>query len=240
MEYEARGRRLLVIVAHPDDAEFSAGGTVARWTAEGGEAHYLVCTDGAAGGTDPSHTAEWLRETREREQWAAAEYLGVSDVYFLRHRDGEILPTIELRTEIARHVRRLKPDVVIIPSPERTWVPYGLRIHHPDHLAVGEAALSALYPGVGNAWTFTTLLDEGLGPHTVPEIWITNTSAPNYAVDVSGTLGRKVQSILLHASQMKGRDAEEIQGRMRPRAEETGARYGMPCAEDYLRLVIDW
>ncbi len=240
MEFEAQGRRMLVIVAHPDDAEFTSGGTVARWTQEGGEAYYLVCTDGAAGGTDPSHTPEWLRATREREQHAAADHLGVKDVNFLGYRDGELTPMLELRKAIARCVRALKPDVTIIPSPERTWVRYGLRIHHPDHLAVGEAALAALYPGVGNAWTFRELLDDGLEPHTVPEIWISNTNAPDYPVDISGTVDRKVEAIMKHTSQMAGRDSEEIANRMKPRAQEVGAKYGMAYAEEYLRIIIDW
>jgi LmbE family N-acetylglucosaminyl deacetylase len=237
MELNASGRKLLVIAAHPDDPEFSAGGAIARWTSEGGEASYLICTDGAAGGTDPSHTAEWLRETREVEQRRAADRLGVGEVCFLRLRDGELTPTLELRREIARYIRRLRPDVALIPNPVRHWGPLTLRANHPDHLAVGEAALAALYPGVGNRWTFTELLAEGLEPHTVPEIWITNTSQPDYAVDITGSLDAKLEAIGEHHSQVGDRDLGD---RMRQRAAQSGEQFGLQYAETFLRLLIDW
>lgn len=226
-----------MIVAHPDDAEFSAGGAIARWVAEGGEAYYLVCTDGAAGGSDPSHTPEWIRDTREVEQRDAAAYLGVKDVYFLRLRDGEVVPTLDLRRELARHVRRLKPDVALVPNPVRHWGPLTLRANHPDHLAVGEAALAALYPGVGNAWTFTELLQEGLEPHTVREIWVTNTDKPDFVVDITGSIDKKVSAICKHRSQVGDRNMDE---RMRSRGAEVGAPHGIAYAEIFLRLLIDW
>ena len=236
MELNAAGRKLLAIVAHPDDAEFSAGGSIARWVAEGGEAAYLVCTDGAAGGGHPSHTPEWLRENREREQLEAAEYLGVRDVLFLRHRDGELTASLELRREIARVVRTLRPDVAIVPNPVRHWGPNTLRAFHPDHIAVGEAALAALYPGVGNAWTFVELLEEGLQPHTVPEIWVVNPSQPDYAVDISSSFERKVAAIRKHRSQVGDRPIEE---RLRTRAQQAGEQFGLPCAEAFLRLFVE-
>lgn len=235
MEFEAKGRKLLAIVAHPDDAEFSAGGSIARWLQEGGEAHYLVCTDGAAGGGDPQHTPKWLRETREQEQRAAAEFLGVSDVQFLRYRDGELLPTLELRREIARCVRGIKPDVALVPNPVRHWAPNSLRAFHPDHIAVGEAALAALYPGVGNAWSFMELLSEGLEPHTVAEIWVANAGQPDYAVDISSTFGLKIAAIRKHQSQVGDRPIEE---RLRKRAEQAGEQFGLECAEVFLRQFI--
>ncbi|MDP9381291.1 MAG: PIG-L family deacetylase [Chloroflexota bacterium] len=239
MEFNAAGRRLLAIVAHPDDAEFSAGGTIARWISEGGEASYLICTDGAAGGGDPTHTPEWLRATREREQREAAEFLGVSHVAFLRHRDGELVATLELRRQIARQVRMLKPDVAIVPNPVRHWHwgATSLRIFHPDHIAVGEAALAALYPGVGNAWTFMELLDEGLEPHTVPEIWVVSPSEPDYAVDISGSFQKKIAAIRKHRSQVGDRPIEE---RLAERARQAGEQFGLGCAEVFLRLTIDW
>lgn len=239
MEFNARGRRLLAIVSHPDDAEFSAGGTIARWIQEGGEAHYLVCTDGAAGGGDPSHTPEWLRENREREQWDAATFLGVTGVQFLRHRDGELIASLELRRQIARVIRQVRPNVALAPNPVRHWRAgaTSLRIFHPDHIAVGEAALAALYPGVGNAWTFTDLLAEGLQPHTVPEIWLTGAGEPDYAVDIAATFDRKVGAICKHVSQVGDRPLEE---RLAERARQAGEPFGLQCAETFLRLVIDW
>lgn len=235
MELNADGRRLLAIFAHPDDPEFSAGGTIARWTREGGLACYLICTDGAAGGGDPSHTAEWLRDTREQEQRDAAALLGVKDLFFLRYRDGELVATLELRLNIARFVRRTQPDVALIPNPVRHWGPNTLRTNHPDHLAVGEASLAALYPGVGNAWTFTTLLSEGLEPHTVPEIWVVNTEQPDYAVDITCTIDQKIRAICKHRSQVGGRDIEE---RMKHRAALVGEQFGVEYAEAFRRLFV--
>ncbi len=237
MDFHPTGRRLLAVVAHPDDVEFTYGGTIARWIAEGGEVYYLICTDGAAGGGHPSHTADWLRETREREQRDAAAFLGVRDVFFLRYRDGELLPSLELRLSIARCIRQVRPDTALILNPVRHWGPNTLRGNHPDHLAAGEAALAALYPGVGNAWTFTELLAEGLQPHTVPEILIVNTEKPDYAVDISTTRDTKIAAIRQHVSQVGDREIEE---RIRGRAAMTGEAYNMPYAEAFLRLLIDW
>ncbi len=160
----------VVVMAHPDDAEFGCAGTVAAWAREGWAVYYVVCTDASGGGsddaTDVTPTARALiTTTRKAEQRAAGAILGLRDVIFLDYPDGRMEPTLDLRRDLVRVFRRLRPSRVICQSPERTWTPtYAIPRHHPDHLAVGAATLAALYPATQNPWDFPELLDEGLPP----------------------------------------------------------------------------
>jgi LmbE family N-acetylglucosaminyl deacetylase len=219
-------KRVLVIVAHPDDVDFGAAGTIARWTDAGIEVIYCVVTDGDAGGSDPSISRADMAALRRREQTAAAGQVGVHDVRFLGYPDGRVEATIDLRKDLARVMRQVRPDRVVCPSPERDYVRPG--ISHPDHRAVGSAALDAVYPDARNPFAFPDLLaDEGLEAWTVREVWINGPGAPTHYVDITETFPRKIAALQAHVSQVGGRDGLEDMLRQRlARAAEQG---GLPA-----------
>jgi LmbE family N-acetylglucosaminyl deacetylase len=234
---EAEVKQVLVIVAHPDDVDFGAAGTIACWTDAGIEVIYCVVTDGDAGGSDPSISRADMAALRRREQTAAADRVGVHDLRFLGYPDGRVEPTIGLRKDLARVIRQVRPDRVLCPSPERDYVRPG--ISHPDHRAVGSAALDAVYPDARNPFAFPDLLaDEGLEAWTVREVWINGTSSPNRYVDVTKTFPRKIAALQAHVSQVGGRDDLENLLRQRlARAAEQGGLPGGHLAEMF--RVID-
>jgi LmbE family N-acetylglucosaminyl deacetylase len=201
-------KRALVVVAHPDDIDFGSAGTVAALTKHGVEVAYCLVTSGDAGGDDSTNTKEERSALREAEQIAAAKQVGVSSVTFLRWPDGQVEPRLLLRREIAREIRIHKPDLVITQNPERNWE----RIYtsHPDHLAVGEATLRAVYPDARNPHAFPELLSEGFEPHVVPEVWLTS-AQPNMVVDISKVFKCKMAALKQHESQVGHRkDLEKM------------------------------
>jgi len=169
--------RVLVITAHPDDVDFGAAGTIAQWTDAGLEVSYCIVTNGDAGGSDPSVSRADMSVLRQAEQTAAAKQVGVTDLTFLGYPDGRVEPGIGLRRDLARQIRRQRPDRVLCQSPERNYARTGAS--HPDHRAVGSAALDAVYPDSRNPFAFPELLaDEGLEPWTVREVWVAGSPAP--------------------------------------------------------------
>jgi LmbE family N-acetylglucosaminyl deacetylase len=192
--------RVLVVVAHPDDIDFGAAGTVARWTAEGLEVAYCLATRGESGGFDDT-PRELMPGIREAEQRAAAAAVGVKDVEFLDgYTDGALYVTHDLRRDISRAIRRFRPDRVLTQSPLRRWDRIG--IGHPDHLAAGEATMAAVYPDARNAFAHPSLLaDERLEPWTVREVWLMGSPNPDHAVDVTGTYDAKLAALRAHVSQ---------------------------------------
>jgi LmbE family N-acetylglucosaminyl deacetylase len=233
-------RVAMVIVAHPDDAEFGCAGTIAAWAHEGWEVYLVVCTDAAGGGPDDATDVgpaarQQITATRKAEQRAAAATLGLREVIFLDYPDGQLQPTIELRRELVRLLRRYRPTRLICQSPERSWRPLMfLGRHHPDHLAAGQAALAAVYPASQNPWDFPELLDEGLLPHKVREVLIAGAPEPNHAVDITATVELKMAALRAHDSQLGARFAE-LEPNMRTRMAEAGAPYGMAYAEIFHR-----
>ncbi|WP_233359162.1 MULTISPECIES: PIG-L deacetylase family protein [Thermomonospora] len=203
--------RALVVMAHPDDVDFGAAGTIAGWTDRGIRVTYLMVTDGDAGGFDDGITRERMAELRREEQRAAAGAVGVTDVRFLGYPDGRVEATLELRRDIARVIRQVRPDRVLMPSPERNYE----RIHpsHPDHRAVGSAALDAVYPDARNPYAFPELREEGLDAWTVREVWLTGGPANNHYVDVTEAFPRKVAALRAHASQVAHMD--DLEGMLR-------------------------
>src|SRR5205823_4166632 len=194
-------QRALVIVAHPDDVDFGAAGTIATWTDAGIEVAYCVLTRGDAGGFDET-PRERMPALREAEQRAAAEAVGVKDVTFLDFPDGRLYVTDELRRDITRQIRRFRPQRVLCPSPERNWMRIGAS--HPDHLAAGEATLCAVYPDARNPFAHPELLAaEGLVEWKVREVWMM--AAPvallNHFVDITDVFDRKVAALRAHVSQ---------------------------------------
>ena len=191
--------RVLVVVAHPDDVDFGAAGTVAAWTDAGVEVAYCIVTFGDAGGFDET-PRERMPVLREAEQRAAAKTLGVADLAFLGYPDGRVYVTHDLRRDITRQIRRFRPQRVLTQSPERNW--QRIAPSHPDHLAVGEAALCAVYPDARNPFAHPELLaDEGLAEWVVGEVWLMGGPQPNHFVDVTDRFDRKLAALHAHASQ---------------------------------------
>jgi LmbE family N-acetylglucosaminyl deacetylase len=217
--------RVLVVAAHPDDIDFGASGTVAAFTAAGIEVAYCICTSGDAGGFDDT-PRERMGPLREDEQRAAAAVLGVRDVRFLHYPDGRLTASIELRRDISREIRRVRPQRVVAPSPEIWWRRVGAS--HPDHRAAGEATLNAVYPDARNPFAHPELAAEGLDAWTVPEMWIM--SAPeerqDHAVDITDTVDLKVAALREHVSQTAHRaDLDEW---VRTLGGAVARRFGLP------------
>ncbi|MCW2586190.1 MAG: LmbE family protein [Frankiales bacterium] len=207
--------RALAVVAHPDDVDFGAAGTIASWTDEGIEVTYLLCTNGDAGGFDPAVAREDIAGIRQDEQRAAAKELGVTDVRFLGYPDGQLVPSFDLRRDISRVIRQVRPQRLLMQSPEINWE--RIAASHPDHRAAGEAALCAVYPDARNPFTHTTLLqDEGLDAWTVHDVWVMaagQSGGANRWVDVTGTFDRKLAALRRHASQTS--HMEDLEGMLR-------------------------
>jgi LmbE family N-acetylglucosaminyl deacetylase len=197
-------QRVLVVTAHPDDVDFGVAGTVATWTAAGVEVAYCIATSGEAGGSDRAMSREEMAALRQDEQRQAAKVVGVSQVTFLGFPDGRLTPDLDLRRAITRTIRQFRPDRVVTQSPERNWT----RIYasHPDHLAAGEAAVCAVYPDARNPFAFPELLEEGIEPHTVPEMWIMATDRADRAVDATDAFDLKVAALRSHVSQVGAGD----------------------------------
>jgi LmbE family N-acetylglucosaminyl deacetylase len=193
-------QRILVIAAHPDDVDFSAAATIALWTGAGIEVIYCIVTDGDAGGHDETVPRAEIPAMRRAEQIAAAKQVGVHDLRFLGYPDGRVEATLALRKDLARVIRQVRPDRLLCPSPERNYARLGAS--HPDHRAVGSAALDAVYPDARNPFAFPELLaDEGLKPWTVREVWLPGGPTPGHYVDVTTTFPRKVAALRAHESQ---------------------------------------
>lgn len=207
-----RFERALVVTAHPDDVDFGAAGTVALLTDAGVEVDYCIVTDGQAGGFDREAPREEIPRIRRNEQLAAARAVGVSQVQFLGHVDGEVVADLALTRDISREIRRVQPDLVITSSPERNYRRVGAS--HPDHRAVGDAALDAVYPFARNAFAFPELLDdEQLEPWIVAEVWLLGDPAPDLFLDVTEVVDRKLTAIRAHRSQLTDLDAMEVRVR---------------------------
>lgn len=228
--------RALVIFSHPDDAEFSAAATIALLTAGGTRVDYVVTTDGGKGTEDPAVTPAQLTATREAEQRAAADRLGVSEIVHLGYPDGYLTPSLELRKDIVRQIRRFRPDLVIAQNPMRRQDgnPF---IGHPDHLATGEATLAAVYPAARDRLNFPELLDEGLEPWKVRQVLVTGAERPNLFLDVSATFEIGLEALFCHVSQIADRD--EAATEARERAKQRGKLAGMPLASAFLSIILE-
>jgi LmbE family N-acetylglucosaminyl deacetylase len=224
-------RRILVIVAHPDDAEFGCAGTVARWVGEGREVSYCIATNGNRGSDDPAMSPERLAGIREAEQRAAARALGVADVVFLGYPDGELEDTREVRRDVVRAIRRFRPDRVVTQNPFPSLNPYA---GHRDHRHAGRLALDAVYPYARDRLHFPELLAEGWQPHKVREVYLMGHDDPDIAVDITGTMEQKLAALRHHASQV--RDFAGVEGRVRERAAQIGKPHGYTYAEAF-RLI---
>ena len=216
--------RVLCVLAHPDDVDFGSAGTVASWTAAGTDVTYCIVTDGDAGGFDDT-PRDQMGSLRQAEQRAAAAAVGVTDVRFLGHPDGRVELTLDLRRDISRVIRQVRPQRVLTSSPERWWDRIGAS--HPDHMTVGEATLRAVYPDARNPFAFPELLhDEGLEAWTVSEVWLGASPRADHAVDVTDFVELKFAALKSHVTQVSHNPGIEefVTGWMR----QTAARLGLP------------
>ncbi|HUY24874.1 MAG TPA: PIG-L deacetylase family protein [Candidatus Saccharimonadales bacterium] len=224
--------RALVIVAHPDDAEFGAAGTVARWVEHGVEVNYVICTDGSSGLADPNIKLTDLVAIREAEQREAADVLGVKQIEFLRQPDGQLRPTDELRGQIVALIRKYRPDRIICQNAVRNYS--NLYGNHPDHLAAGQLAIEAVYPYARNPYAYPDLLAAGLEPFSVREVLVSGTDSPDFVVDVTATVGSKLAALARHRSQQT--PGEDFSERVLQRMAAMGEPHGMAYAESFRRL----
>jgi LmbE family N-acetylglucosaminyl deacetylase len=227
--------RVLVVAAHPDDIEFGAAGTVARWVGEGSHVHYLLMTRGERGSDDPAADIDALAAEREREQRAAAGELGVQGVDFLDEPDGQMEPSLRLRERITYAVRRLRPEIVMTHDPTVLFV-NNEWINHPDHRAVGQVTVDAVFPTARDPLNFREHLEQGLEAWKVAELFLWSTNEANQLVDVGATLDRKLAALRQHRSQF--RNPDEIERWVRRRAEDLGERVGYRAAEGFRRVML--
>ncbi len=224
----------MVVVAHPDDAEFMVAGTVAKWTAAGCEVTYVVITKGDKGSEDPEMTPSKLTVIREAEQRAAGQILGVTHYEFMGYPDGYLLHTLELRRDITRLIRQYRPEVVMTFDPTHRY--FGdFYPNHPDHRAAGDATVDAVFPSARDRLTFPELLADGLEPHKVAQIWMGSPGQANTWVDIGETLAIKQEALKAHPSQL-GADIVDFAVQMaRWGAEGQDFEFG----ESFRRIIMD-
>ncbi len=229
-------KRIMTIQAHPDDQEFTIGGTVAKWARAGSEVITVCITRGDSGSndkTDPAMTKEQLARIREEEQRSACRVLGVKEVVFLGYPDGALQPTITLRRDLTRIIRKWKPDAVITGDPTMRF--YGNSyMNHPDHRVAADVALDAVFPSAGTRLIFTELLSEGLEPHEVRRVFIHGSDKPDVFIDVRDTIETKIAALKEHHSQINDWDPGDM---MREWARDEGKPQDIEYAEAF-RLII--
>jgi LmbE family N-acetylglucosaminyl deacetylase len=228
--------RALVITAHPDDVDFGAAGTAAVLTSAGVEVTYCIVTDGDAGGFDPTVARDRIGSIRRQEQKNAAAEVGVTDLRFLGHPDGYVEATLALRKDIAREIRRTRPQVVIMQSAERNLD--RIFASHPDHLATGEASFCAVYPDAQNPYWYPDLVADGFEAWAVREVWIMGLGGDaNHVVDITDHLDRKLAALRCHESQFTEPDA--VLARVREWTQAAAVAAGLPAgsAAETFRVV---
>ncbi len=234
MDQQPQQITILVVAAHPDDIEFGLAGSIARWTSEGHRVVYCLVTDGAAGSNQPDADLRALAELRRQEQLAAAQVVGVHEVRFLGYADGTLQPTLDLRRELTRLIRELRPFRVVCQDPTTVFFSNNY-INHPDHRAAGEATIYAVFPSAETRPIFPELLSEGYEPHHVSELYLDLTLAPDTYVDISDSIERKLAALRCHATQV----GPEVEPWVREWGAEAGVKAGCAYAEAFrvMRLV---
>ena len=228
-------RRILCISAHPDDNEFTVGGTVARWAREGRDVAFCLVTTGGAGVNEHTPSPDGLIPIRERETRAAARILGVTELVFLGYTDGTLEPTLALRRDLTRVIRRYRPDIVVTGDPTVRY--YGSEyMNHPDHRAAASAALDAVFPSSETSAIFPELLAEGLPPHKVKQVFLSGALQPDVFVDIARTLRVKCRALKAHRSQVgKGEWVDQL---LTAWAVRDGKKAGLRHAEAFKRMVL--
>jgi LmbE family N-acetylglucosaminyl deacetylase len=234
------GRTMMIVVPHPDDAELSCAGTVARWVRDGGNAILVVATDGAFGGKLPGSDYAAVSRLRRREQETAAKLLGIEPIEFMGFPDGGLEESVELRGALVSVIRRHRPDVAVFLDP-LTVIYRNSYVNHRDHRVLGMAMLDSLYPQASNAGYFPEQIEQGLAPHKVPEVLLAVTENPNHWVDVSDTLELRFEALRCHASQLTlwPDNGRSIIDEQRQYASVRGAEHGVRYVEEFRRIVIN-
>ena len=227
--------RVLVVAAHPDDIEFGAAGTVARWVDGGSEVRYLLVTRGDKGSDDPSVDSAELATRREREQRSAAAEIGATGVDFLDEPDGHVEPSLRLRERITFAIRRFRPEIVMGHDPTVLFV-NNEWVNHPDHRAVGMVTVDAVFPTARDPLNFREHIEAGLQPWKVAELFLWSTNEANQLVDIGDTLDRKIAALRCHESQFP--NFAETERWLRRTAEELGERAGYRAAEGFRRVML--
>lgn len=238
MENEYLPQCAMSIHAHPDDQEFTVAGTLAKWARQGCRVISVVLTSGEAGSNDPAHDAAYkptLAHIREEEQRAANALLGIAETIFLRQPDGELEPTMTLRKEVTRLIRRYRPDTVVTGDPQAVFYGNGY-INHPDHRAAAQLATYAVFPSAGSRLLFADLLAEGYEPHQVKRLYLHGPEKPDTWVDITDTLDLKIAALKKHVSQLGDWEPEKM---LREWAQEEGKEKGIPYAEAYKVMVLE-
>lgn len=236
LDVEFQPKSVLCVAAHPDDLEFSVAGSVAKWATAGAAVFYLVCTDGCKGSSDRNLSCAEIVDTRRDEQRAAAKILGVKEVTFLDYEDGATNVSMELKLDIAREIRRRKPDVVFCFDPSMLYSAEFGFINHPDHRAVGQATIEAVYPLARDHLTFPQLLKEGFEPHKTPVLLLMNLDNSNFAIDIADTFDTKIKALAAHSSQIA--DMYNAEQYIRDLAETCGTKAGCKLAEGFIRIDV--
>ena len=226
----------MVIAGHPDDADFGPAGTAARWIDEGSTGWLVCCTSGDQGGEDPDLDPLELAAVREREQRDAAAIVGYEGVTFLHMPDGALVNDLVLREHLVREIRTFRPDAVLATDPTVLFYQFG-GINHTDHREAGMAAVDAVYPAARNPMAFPALARSGLAAHRVRRLYLFWPNEPTVRVDVSATIGRKIDALRAHASQIK--EPEKLDARIREWAKEEGEPIGAEAGEALRLIVID-
>lgn len=226
--------QVMVITPHPDDAEYGVAGTAARWTREGKGVIYVVCTNGDKGTNDANMKPEILVRIREQEQLAAAKLLGVREVIFLHYPDQALEDTPEFRKEIVRLIRIYKPETVVTPDPYRRYV------WHRDHRITGQITLDAVFPYARDFLAYPDLLEQGLQPHKVKEVWLWGSEEPNYRSNITDTFDIKIAALRCHKSQVGDKSSPELEEWLRERAKTMAEGEDFELAEAFHRVRILW
>ena len=226
----------MLIVAHPDDADFGPAATAARWIDAGSAGWLVCCTSGDAGGEDPDRDPLDLSAEREREQDEAARIVGYEGVTYLHQPDGALANDLALRELLVREIRTFRPDAVLATDPDVLFYRDG-GVNHTDHRAAGMAAVDAVYPAARNPMAFPWLARSGLEKHVVRRLYLFWSNQPTAHVDVTATIGRKVDALRAHASQIH--EPEKLDARMREWAKESGAVIGVEAAEAFRVVIIE-
>jgi len=226
--------KILGIGAHPDDLDFSSSGTFAKWVKSGNDCYYLICTDGRKGSDDSEMTEEILVKIRQAEQIEAGKILGLKEVFFLSHHDTELTADINLKKEITRFIRMLKPEIVVTLDPAFIYSAKRGFINHTDHRAVGLASMDAVFPLARDRLTFPELEKENLLPHKVKQLYFTSFDDPPFAEDISETIDIKIEALRAHRSQVKPEFLEVI----KKRSGDIGKKFGYKYAEGFVKLDL--
>jgi len=229
---------VLGVVAHADDLDYYAGGSMAAFARQGAKVYYLILTDGSKGSSDREMTPEHLRDMRREEQRNAAKVLGVSDVFFCDYLDGMLENTAAVKKDIVRVIRQIKPDTVVTLDPAVLYLPEQGLINHSDHRAAGQATLDAVYPLARDHMFFPELLSDGYEPHAAKTLLLASLDIDkaNFAVDISETIDQKFEALGAHASQLT---VQEMKQTLRADAARVAAKYGCAYAEPFIRIDIN-